>query len=145
MSKALKILVVDDDPDICEQLSLLLKGEGYEVIVAGSQEEGEQALLAAQPDLAILDLMMEEKDSGFVLCHEVKRLYAGTPVILLTSVRAATGLSFAAASAEQQSWVKAERVLDKPIRPEQIKNEVRRLLTLAGKMEAAVPAAGKAH
>jgi CheY-like chemotaxis protein len=145
MSKALRILVVDDDPDITDQLSVLLKGEGYEVVAAGGQEEGEQALLTVRPDLAIVDLMMEEKDSGFILCHEIKKLYPEAPVILLTSVRAATGLSFATTSAEQQSWVKADRLLDKPIRPEQIKNEVRRLLVLAGKAEAEAPSAGKAH
>jgi CheY-like chemotaxis protein len=126
MSK--KILVVDDDPDITEQLSLLLKQEGYDVVAAAGREEAEQALLGGKPDLAILDLMMEHTDSGFMLCHEIKRLFPGTPVILLTSVKAATGLSFEAASAEQQSWVKADRVLDKPLRPEQLRNEVRRLL-----------------
>lgn len=145
MSQPLRILVVDDDPDITDQLSLLLKSEGYEVVVAGGQEEGEQALLTTRPDLAIVDLMMEEKDSGFILCHEIAKLHPGTPVILLTSVSAATGLSFAATSDEQRSWVKADRLMDKPIRPEQIKHEVRRLLVKAGKEVEAKPAAGKAH
>jgi DNA-binding response OmpR family regulator len=144
MSKAIKILVVDDDPDIADQLSILLKPEGYEVTVAGSQEEGEQALLSCQPDLAIVDLMMEEKDSGFILCHEVKKLFPETPVILLTSVTAATGISFAGTSEEQRSWVKADRLMDKPIRAEQIKNEVRKLLVKAGKLQAQ-PAGAKAH
>src|ERR1035441_7256613 len=127
MSK--KILVVDDDPDICEQLSLLLKQDGYDVTVAGGQEEAEQALLAGKPDLAILDLMMEHPDSGFVLCHEIKRLFPGTPVIVLTSVQAATAIPLEAASREQQSGVKPDRVGNKPLRPEQLCREVQRLLT----------------
>ncbi|MGD0094093.1 MAG: response regulator [Planctomycetota bacterium] len=142
MSDAQKILVVDDDPDIVEQLTLLLKKEGYAIVAAGSMEEAEQALLTVKPDLAIVDLMMEHKDSGFVLCHEIKKLYPGLPVIVLTGVKAETGLSFGASSADEQSWVKADRVLDKPVRPEQLKNEIRHLLSSAGKCCAA---AAQAH
>jgi CheY-like chemotaxis protein len=78
--------------------------------------------------LAIVDLMMEEKDSGFVLSYQIKKLYPGTPVILLTAVTGATGLSFASQSEEAQSWTKVDRMLDKPIRSEQLKAEVGRLL-----------------
>lgn len=128
MSDARKILVVDDDPDIVDQLTLLLKKEGYEVASAGGMEEAEQVLLTVKPDLAIVDLMMEHKDSGFVLCHEIKKLYPETPIIVLTGVKAETGISFAASSGDEQSWVKADRMLDKPVRPEQLKNEIRHLL-----------------
>jgi CheY-like chemotaxis protein len=125
MSEKVNVLVVDDDPDVVEQLSITLKSEGYEVFAGSSQREAEDLLLTVRPDVAILDLMMEQMDSGFVICHYLKKLYPQTPVILLTSVTAATGLSFATASPEAQSWVKADRVLDKPVRPEQIKAEVR--------------------
>ncbi|MFA6471630.1 MAG: response regulator [Candidatus Latescibacterota bacterium] len=128
MNKKATILIVDDDPDIIEQLTIIIKSEGYEVVAAGGQEEAEKTLMAVKPDLAVIDLMMEEMDSGFVLAHEIKKLYPGTPVILLTSVKSATGLSFAAASPDQQSWIKADRFLDKPVRPEQLKNELSRLL-----------------
>lgn len=131
MNKEPRILIVDDDPDIIEQLTLLLKRDGYQVATAESRADAEQTLMSFQPDLAILDLMMEEHDSGFILCHEIKRLYAGTPVILLTAVKAATGISFAATSADALSWIKADRLLDKPVRPEQLRNEVRRLLNAA--------------
>ena len=60
------------------------------------------------PDLAVLDLMMENMDSGFVLCHHVKRLFPDTPVILLTAVKSATGLDFRPGSDEAASWVKAD-------------------------------------
>ncbi len=144
MSKAKRILVVDDDPDITEQLSLLLAGEGYEVKAAGGLEEAEQVLMTFRPDVAIVDLIMEEHDSGFILCHEIKKLYPGTPVVLLTSVKAATGISFAAATPEQRSWVKADRLLDKPVRPEQLKNELQRMLVRAAEAEAAASAVGNA-
>jgi len=128
MSNAKKILVVDDDPDIVEQVTMILQKDGHEVQAAGTQEEAEELLLAGKPDLAIIDLMMEEKDSGFVLCHRIKKLYPGTPVIILTSVKAATGLSFAADSAAQQSWLKADLLLDKPIRAERLRSDVNKVL-----------------
>jgi CheY-like chemotaxis protein len=122
------ILVVDDDSDILDQVTAILSNAGYEVISAEGQALAEEALLKMKPDLAIVDLMMEEKDSGFVLSYQIKKLYPGTPVILLTAVTGATGLSFASQSQEAQSWTKVDRMLDKPIRSEQLMAEVQRLL-----------------
>jgi two-component system alkaline phosphatase synthesis response regulator PhoP len=128
MNDKKNILVVDDDIDLLEQVAMILQSDGYRITKAQGQKEGEEALLTAVPDLAVLDLMMENMDSGFVLCHHVKRLFPETPVILLTAVKAATGLDFHPGSDDAASWVKADVVLDKPVRPEQLKQEVKRLL-----------------
>jgi CheY-like chemotaxis protein len=130
MTERKNILVVDDDIDMLEQVAFVLGSEGYNIIKAQGQKDGEEALLTTIPDLAVLDLMMENMDSGFVLCHHVKRLYPETPVILLTAVKASTGLDFHPQSDEAASWVKADVVLDKPVRPEQLKNEARRLMKI---------------
>jgi CheY-like chemotaxis protein len=128
MTMTKKILVVDDDIDQLDHVELILKAEGYAVIKAQGQKEGEDAILTTIPDLAILDLMMENMDSGFVLCHQIKRLYPDMPVILLTAVKSATGVDFAPRSSGAASWIKADVMLDKPVRPEQLRNEVKRLL-----------------
>jgi DNA-binding response OmpR family regulator len=133
MANAKKILVVDDDPDIVDQVTMILKQDGHEVHSAGTQDEAEEILLSLKPDLAILDLMMEEKDTGFVLCHRIKKLYPDTPVMMVTAVKAATGLSFAADSAVQQSWLKADLLVDKPIRAEVLRNDVNGLLNRAAR------------
>ena len=135
-----KVLVVDDDSDVVEQLTLALSAEGYDVVSADSQRQAEEMILSARPDLAVVDLMMEQMDSGFVLCHGLKKLYPDVPVILLTAVTSQTGLSFAASSPEAQSWVKADKVLDKPVRAEQIRAEARRLLKRTGAPQPAVEA-----
>ncbi len=122
------ILVVDDDFDLLEQVVCILEADGHTVVKAHGQVEGEEALLSCLPDLAVLDLMMENMDSGFVLCHQIKRLFPETPVILLTAVKSATGLDFAARSAEAASWTQADVILDKPVRPEQLRAAVQRLL-----------------
>jgi DNA-binding response OmpR family regulator len=128
MTMTKKILVVDDDIDQLDHVEMILKAEGYEVIKAQGQKEGEEAILSIIPDLAILDLMMENQDSGFVLCHQIKRLYPDMPVILLTAVKSATGVDFSPKSSGAASWIKADILLDKPVRPEQLRNEVKRLM-----------------
>jgi len=128
MTALKKLLVVDDDPDILEQLGHVLKANGYEVTTSDSAANAEESLISFQPDLAIVDLMMEQMDSGFVLCHQIKNLYPNTPIIMLTAVRAATGLGFDAKSPEAKSWIKADCILDKPVRAEELLNSVRKLL-----------------
>jgi CheY-like chemotaxis protein len=129
MSNGKKILVVDDDIDLLEQVAMMLSGEGYAVTKAQSQEEAEEALLTVIPDLAVCDLMMENMDSGFVLCHHIKKLYPETPVIILTAVKSATGLDFTVRPSDAGSWIQADALMDKPVRPEQLKTEIRRLLS----------------
>jgi len=124
------ILVVDDDPDIVEQVTTILTADGFRVVAANSLTEAEECLLSVRPNLAIVDLMMEQMDSGFVLCHKLKNLYPEMPIIILTAVTASTGMSFTARSADEKSWIKADSMLDKPVSPQQLKKEVGRLLGL---------------
>jgi CheY-like chemotaxis protein len=130
MTNAKKILVVDDDPDILDQVTMILSKDGYDVQTAESAADAEEKLLSRRPDVAILDLMMEQRDAGFVLCHRIKKIYPQTPVIMMTAVKAATGMSFAADSAKQKGWVKVDELLDKPVRPETLRAAVKRLLAL---------------
>ena len=128
MTTKKNVLVVDDDTDILEQVALTMKAEGYNVATAGGQEEAEETLLQFIPDLAIIDLMMEHMDSGFALCHHIKKLYPEVPVILLTAVTAATGLDFSTRQEGSSSWMQADILLDKPARPEQLRAEAKRLM-----------------
>ncbi len=128
MSEAKTILVVDDDIDILEQYALLLKVDGYTVVQASSLAEAEETILTVRPDLAILDLMMDEKDAGFVLCNQLKRLYANLPVIIVSNVTPITGLDFRPRNHEEHSWVRADAILNKPIVAERLRGEISRLL-----------------
>ncbi|MBN2193053.1 MAG: response regulator [Polyangiaceae bacterium] len=131
MTKRKTILVADDDSDIRVQITIALKSAGYDVVEADGQEAAEEALLRFQPDLCVFDLMMEEMDSGFVLCHEAKRTYPDTPVILLTAVTSQTGIDFTSQTPQQRSWVKADLLLHKPVLAEQLVARVRELLATA--------------
>ena len=73
-------------------------------------------------------MMMENMDSGFVLSHRIKKLYPDTPVIILTSVTADTRIDFDVTTNDDQSWIKANAWIDKPVRSEQLRGEIARLL-----------------
>lgn len=123
-----KVLVVDDDLDFLTQMELQLEAMGVVVSKAGSRAEAEEKLAESAPDLMICDLMMEEMDAGFVLSHNARKLYPEMPVILVTAVSSETGLEFETKTLAERAWVKADVVLPKPIRMEQLQQEMGRLL-----------------
>ena len=123
-----RILIVDDDEDFLFQHRIQLENAGFAVTTATSRAQAESMVDQVKPDLAILDLMMEQHDDGFVLSHHLKRRFPGLPVILVTAVTSETGLSFDPSSPEERAWVGADAVLAKPIRFEQLRRELDRLL-----------------
>jgi DNA-binding response OmpR family regulator len=85
-----RILIVDDDPDIREALSIILESKGYQVVTAQDGIEGLATLKAEMPNLLILDLLMPKMD-GFAVCKELQdprwSKYREIPILILTSVR----------------------------------------------------------
>ncbi len=125
-----KILIVDDDPDLREQMSAVLNSAGYETITANSGATGYEVALRERPDAAIVDLMMETDDAGFVLCHKLKAnaITANMPLLMLTAVASITGFSFGLDSAGEREWIKADDFVDKPISPIDLLARLRKLL-----------------
>jgi DNA-binding response OmpR family regulator len=80
------ILCIDDDKDILDTLRLVLQKNGYIMEEALSSEEGLKVYQAVQPDLIIVDLMMEEVDAGRNFVKELKIINNQAPVYLLSSV-----------------------------------------------------------
>lgn len=124
------ILIVDDDADYLFQLRFHVEKMGFEVITAESQREAEKLLETVKPDLAILDLMMENEDSGFILSYRLKSRYPDVPVIIATAVSSETGFSFGISSEQEREWIKADLYLEKGIRPDQLHREIVKLLKL---------------
>ena len=130
MKKQKSILLVDDDMDYLFQMKFQLERFDFNVIAAESQREAEDLIKTMKPDLAIIDLMMENEDSGFILCFKMKRKYPDVPIILATAVSAETGMSFGISSQDERKWIKADLYLEKGIRPEQLENEIKKLLKI---------------
>jgi two-component system alkaline phosphatase synthesis response regulator PhoP len=124
------ILVADDDPDYLFQTVFSLEKAGYKTVAVESQSEAEAVISKLKPSLAIFDLMMESDDSGFILCYKIKKKYPDVPVILATAVSRETGMSFSLDSGKEKSWIRADRYLEKGIRPEQLDQEVMKLLKI---------------
>ena len=112
-----KILIVDDDIDLLDQHKILMESKGFEVVTAESAEAGFQVFQKEKPDVVIVDLIMEEYDSGFILCHKIKRTELGKniPVLILTSATYETGFKFDASTMEEKEWIKCDGFLNKPV------------------------------
>ena len=78
-----KILVVDDDTNICELLRLYLTKEGYQVTVANDGEEGLEKFNQVKPDMVLLDVMMPGED-GFAVCRRIRSL-TEVPILFLSA------------------------------------------------------------
>jgi len=122
------ILIVDDDMDYLFQTRLKLEQFGFKTITADSQREAELILEKNRPDIAILDLMMENEDSGFILSYKLKKKYPDVPVIILTAVAAETGITFDILDENNRKWIKADLFLEKGVRYDVLKTEIERLL-----------------
>lgn len=78
-----KIMVVDDDRNICELLRLYLEKEGYDVAIAQNGKIAVDTFAAEAPDLVLLDVMMPELD-GWQVCRELRKT-SQVPIIMLTA------------------------------------------------------------
>ena len=78
-----KILVVDDDKNICELLRLYLEKEGYTVSLAFDGREGLDAFIKFNPDLVLLDVMMPNVD-GWQVCREIRKT-SQCPIMMITA------------------------------------------------------------
>jgi len=124
-----KILIVDDDPDLVEAVSIILESKGYEVSAAYGGIEGLEKAKTENPDLIVLDVMMPDKD-GYVVCKELKEdpKYQSIPILLLTAV--VSKISTTRYTQQMGMETEADDYVDKPVEPEEL---VRRIETLLSK------------
>jgi len=80
------VLCIDDDEDVLYSLRLILENNGYEMVEAGSAEEGLKAYKESNPDFILVDLMMESIDAGKNFVKELKLLDNEAPIYMLSSV-----------------------------------------------------------
>ncbi len=124
------VLLVDDDVDFLFQMRFDLEKHDFEVLTSESQKEAEKLLETIKPDIAVIDLMMEQEDSGFILSYRLKNKYPQVPIIIVTGVTSETGMSFNLTSEEDQKSIKADLYIEKGITPEQLRVEINKLLKI---------------
>lgn len=117
------IVIIDDDPDILDASSLVLKSRGFNVITANNPNDGYKIVKEKKPDLIILDVMMDEPDDGFFLAQKFRKEKIKTPILMYTSVSKAIGLDFG-----KNEMVPVDDFVEKPISPDELVKKVEALL-----------------
>jgi DNA-binding response OmpR family regulator len=119
-----KILIVDDDPDMIAAGRIVLEKEGHSVESAGNYEDGLRMFAKTDPDLLVLDVMMEEPDDGLRLARQIRRQGGTLPILMLTSVNRAMGLHID----KDSEMVPVDEFLEKPLDPVTLVETVKSLL-----------------
>ena len=122
-----KILVADDDRNICELLRMYVEKEGYTVVLAGNGEEALSKFDEENPDIILLDVMMPRLD-GWQVCRELRKK-SECPIIMIT----AKGETFDKVLGLELG---ADDYVVKPFEPKEIVARVKAVLRRTGKASA---------
>ena len=124
-----KILIIDDDNDFLEATKIILESRNYEVISADNTKDGLLLLENKNPDLLILDIMMENKAAGIIISRQVRKnpKFKKLPILMLTSMREQTGFFFPD-EPKHSRFLPINELLEKPAPPEILLEKVEKLL-----------------
>jgi CheY-like chemotaxis protein len=118
------ILLIDDDSDFLFSTKSQLEQQGFKVLEADNKKDAIALLSEVKFDLVISDLMMENFDAGFEITYLAKKINPECPVIMVTNVTQEAGFKFNLSSEEEKDWIKADAILNKPIRFGQLMKEI---------------------
>ena len=124
-----KIVIIDDDPEICDAMSEILGEYGYQVFTALDTTSGYQLLQDDKPDLLILDIMMENKAAGIIISRQLRKdpKFQKLPILMLTGMREQTGYFFPG-EPKHDIFLPINDFLEKPHSPEILLEKVEKLL-----------------
>lgn len=128
MQKKKRILLIDDDEDFIDINRTILETK-YDVEVAYTGQEGLEKFMKGDFDLVVLDLMMEERDSGFSFSYAAKNdpKLKDIPILLLTSAPKTTGFTFD--FERDKDWLKVDDYAEKPLDAETFLSKLEKLLS----------------
>jgi len=127
-----KILVIDDDPDIVTAVQMVLENGGHQVISASSGKQGLERIKAENPQLSVLDVMMESHTEGFELAIKLHspdpasewKAFRNIPILMLTAIHSTTPLRYE----PDIDYLPVELFVDKPIDPDDLLGKVNWIL-----------------
>jgi CheY-like chemotaxis protein len=126
-----KILVIEDDADMVMAIRMPLEANDYEVFEAATGAEGLQKVKQIEPDLIILDVMMETTTAGFQVSLQLRSpdpeseyaAYRHVPILMLTAIHTTTSLRFG----PDEAYLPVDDFVDKPVDPDVLLEKVRAL------------------
>ena len=124
-----KILIIDDDDDLVQAMRLPLESAGYQVSRAASGDEGLKKVKQVNPDLIILDVMMDTTTAGFQVSLALRKAepsseyaaYRHIPILMITAIHTTTPLRFG----PDKDYLPVDAFIEKPIEPEVLLKQVR--------------------
>jgi CheY-like chemotaxis protein len=127
-----KILIIDDDPDLVEVMRLTLEHKDYQVFSAANGAEGLEMVKEIEPDLIILDVMMDYTTEGFQISLQLRgpepdpeyAPYRDTPILMLTAIHSTTSLRFG----PDDDYLPVDDFVEKPLEPAALIEKVEQLL-----------------
>ena len=114
MADKKKVLIIDDDMDFREQAKIVLESENYEVLEAADGTSGLEMIKTEKPNFILLDVMMEEVDTGCKMADEIDKLKLKIPVVILSSFADAAKQMFDTTS------VPVKEYLQKPLKSDEL-------------------------
>ena len=126
------ILIIDDDPDITMAMRIPLETKGYRVSQASNGAEGLNKVKELNPDLIILDVMMDTTTEGFQVSLALRSsdptseyaAYRQIPILMVTAIHTTTPLRFA----PDKDYLPVDTFIEKPIDPDTLLGKVAELL-----------------
>ena len=127
-----RIVIIDDDPDVREALTLMLEPAGYQLTCCSTGPEGTAAVQADPPDLILLDIMLASPTEGFHLAYEFKKdeRIAKIPIIMISAIGQTMGMDYAKELGSD--YVPVEKFLDKPLKVDVVRQAVQEALAKRG-------------
>ena len=124
-----KILIIDDDPDITEAMTVVLETQNYDVSGVLNGTDAMKQIEQSPPDLIILDVIMDTPREGFMFSRQIKNDpdTKDIPILMITSVKDKVGIDFKSVAGDE-AWLPVEDFLDKPVQPEVLIEKVAALL-----------------
>ena len=123
-----RLVIIDDDLDVREALTLMLAPSGYRLTCCATGPEGMAEVRRELPDLILLDIMLASPSEGFHLAYELRNDegLSRIPIIMISSIGQTMGMDFAKEVGSE--YVPAERFLNKPLTRDGVLAAVRETL-----------------
>jgi two-component system, OmpR family, alkaline phosphatase synthesis response regulator PhoP len=124
------VLIVDDDVDFLQVNRTVLEAAGFQVLLAHNSGEGMKLAQENHVDVAVLDVMMDTPDEGFVLAREMRKdeKTKNIPLVMLTAINEVNkqaGYTFKFSDRDKDDmWLPVDKFLDKPIKPQHLAETV---------------------
>ena len=119
-----QILIIDDDKDLLDSISFVLKNNGFSVLEAQNGEQGIKLAQENNPDFILCDMMMESIDSGATVAEKIRQSNKNVPIYLSSSISDTTAENY------DTNKLGFSGVMQKPLDPSKLIEQIKKVLAM---------------